>query len=443
VGETEGHGPASALPDRNARIAALCAMLAIYFFSYFQRAAIPGTIFNEIQTDMRLSAAAVTALGAVFTYVYGGAQLFVGIAVDRFGGIRALLIGGIAMTTGAAVFPLAHSPAMLYASRILTAVGASVMYLSVIKEICLLFAPQRFAALLGVVLMVGYAGGLAGMLPFERLATFFGWRHALLGIAAVMAAALFVAWRLLRHLEHFRPPAHPFSLRPLWSILRNGRNVPLLLISLIHFPTYFTIQAILGKKFLQDFASLGSASAAVFTTVMIATTAICSISAALLLPWTGHRRKPWIVLGGCLMVAATALLLGGVIVHADGRVFLAAYLAMAAAMLSTPALTATVKEFSRPESVGLSIAVMNGLAYLGAGVIGNLSGVVLDRFKDRATVTAAGTCYPAEAYATDFGMLVCVALASLITAFFVRETHGRTVEDREAYRRSIAGAGGE
>jgi predicted MFS family arabinose efflux permease len=418
-------------------------MLSIYFFSYFQRAAIPGTMFNEIQMDMHLTAAAVTALAAVFTYVYGGVQLFVGVAVDRFGGIRTLLVGGVAMTIGAALFPLSQSPAMLYASRILTALGGSVMYLCVVKEACLLFPAQQFAGVLGVTLLVGYSGGLAGMLPFERLVTAFGWRAALLGIAAVMATALFVAWRILRRFNHFSPPRSGHFLNSLGEVLRNRRNAPVLLIVSFNFPIYFVIQTILGKKFLQDFAGLSSAAAATFTTIMIATTAVCAFGASLLLPWTGHRRKPWVLLACGFMVAAVALLLWGVVYEKGGWVFLVAYLLMAGAMLSTPALTATMKELNRPDSVAVAISLMNGLSYLGAGAIGNATGVILDRFKDQVRVTQGGTLYPPSAYASVFALLLALAVVSLVSVYFLKETKGQTLQSPEEYRRILAEAGGE
>ena len=403
-------------------------MLAIYFFSYFQRSAIPGTMFNEIQTDLKLTAVAVTSLAAVFTYVYGGVQLFVGFAADRFGGIRTLLVGGGLMTVGAVMFPLSHSLAMLYVSRILTALGGSVMYLSIVKEICLLFPPQRFAALLGATLMVGYSGGMAGMLPFERLVALFGWRSALLGVSALMAVALVVAWWILRRFDHFRPPSKSFSLKPLGVVVRNRDNWPLFLLVSINFPIYFVFQTILGKKFLQDFSGLSSASAATFTTLMIFMTAVASLGASLLLPWTGHRRKPWIILGTGLLLGATALMLGGVLCHTGGWVFLLAYLVLAAAMLATPAATATMKELNRPESVALAISVINGLSYLGAGVVGNLAGVILDRYKAQTVVTDTSTVYPPAAYATVFTVLVGLSAVVLVVACFVRETRGQPVE---------------
>jgi hypothetical protein len=104
-----------------------------------------------------------------------------------------------------------------------------------------------------------------------------------------------------------------------------------------------------------------------------------------------------------------------------------------------------MKELNRAESVGLAIAVMNGLSYLAAGVVGNLAGVILDRFKGRAQVTQAGTLYPAEAYTSVFVMLLVLAAVSMIGICLVKETKGQNVQSPEEYRRTLAeaGAGGE
>src|SRR5688500_3969362 len=105
-------------PGSRLAIAAFAAMASIYFFSYFQRAAVPGTIFNELQVDLGLSAIAVASLGSMFTWVYGGMQIAVGLTADRFGGARALLGGGLIMLLGSLLFPLAHTPLLLFAARV-------------------------------------------------------------------------------------------------------------------------------------------------------------------------------------------------------------------------------------------------------------------------------------------------------------------------------------
>lgn len=80
-----------------------------------------------MQAEFRASASAVAGLGALFLYIYGGMQLFAGMMSDRFGVMRVLLAGGLLLTAGALVFPLAPSLVWLYAARALVALGASLI----------------------------------------------------------------------------------------------------------------------------------------------------------------------------------------------------------------------------------------------------------------------------------------------------------------------------
>ena len=70
-------------PSTRLAVAAFATMGSIYFFSYFQRVGVPGTIFNELQSSFAATAAAVTALSSIYLYIYAGAQLIVGMLADR------------------------------------------------------------------------------------------------------------------------------------------------------------------------------------------------------------------------------------------------------------------------------------------------------------------------------------------------------------------------
>src|SRR5690349_24511833 len=104
-------------PSRRLVRWAFATMAGVYFFAYFHRSAVPGTIFNELQQEWHLSASAIVALGSVALWIYGAMQLVAGILIDRYGGTRMLLIGGTISAVGATLFPLAPTPTWLYTSR--------------------------------------------------------------------------------------------------------------------------------------------------------------------------------------------------------------------------------------------------------------------------------------------------------------------------------------
>jgi predicted MFS family arabinose efflux permease len=402
-------------------------MLVLYFFAYFQRAGVPGTIFDELQRDFALSASAVTGLGAVFVYVYAGMQLAVGVAADRYGGRRMLLFGGALMCAGAVAFPFAGSAGSLYATRILIALGSSFVYLSIVKEVDTLFAPERFAGLMGVVLTVMFLAGLAATLPFERAAHAWGWRNSLAGVGAMSSAGLLVAWAALRRLDRpsLRHAGLPLGL--LWEVVRNRRSLPMLVAYLVNFPVVFTMQAVLGKKFLQDVAGLSSKGAAATVLVMTLTCVVAAVCGGPALRLTRQRRKPLLIGAPASILAAILLMLVGVLLRAPPWVFLTAYVLLGLSTLASPAGTAAMKELNRPDAVAIAISVLNGAVYVGVGVLASAAGTVLDLYRSSAREAPGGSIvYPAAAYAVLLAGLAALATASLlVTARLVPETGGR------------------
>lgn len=423
---------------RRRTLAAVASMVSVYFFSYFQRTGIPGTIFDELQAEFAMTATAVAGLGAVFLQIYAWMQLVAGVAADHVGGRRALLTGGVVMCLGAVAFPLCHSASGLYLSRALTALGASFMYLSIVKEIDRHFSPQSFPVIMGAVLFGGYSGGIAATLPFERAVAAWGWRTSLLGVAVLMTLTLGLAFAALRGLPAIPGRRARLTLGPLWAIVRNPLSRPLLVNSAICFPVYFGIQTVLGKKFLQDFAGLSSAWAASVMLVMMMTGAAMTFVGGLLLRWTGHRRKPLLIGAVVLVLTALVLLLAGIYWQADGWLFLVACVLLAASTCSSPAALSSMKELNRPDVVAQAIAVSNCAAYLGVGAVAYLGGWVLDRYRDEALATAGGIVYPPQAYSTYFTLLLGLALVALVACLRVRETRGESL-----YPETLRGEPGE
>ena len=106
-----------------------------YFFANFQRIAIPGAIFDILQHELKVSAPYITAFGAIFMYIYACSQLINGVLVDRYGGLRVMMTGGIVLALGCLLFPMTSNLALMYFSRALVGLGGSMFYLSLIREL--------------------------------------------------------------------------------------------------------------------------------------------------------------------------------------------------------------------------------------------------------------------------------------------------------------------
>jgi len=416
-------------PNRRLVRLAFVLMAAFYFFAYFQRTAVPGTIFNELQQEWHLSASAIVAMGSVALWVYGMMQLVAGVLTDRFGGTRMLLLGGAIAAVGVTLFALAPTPGWLYACRAFIAVGDSFIYLCIIKEVSLLFPRDRFARVTGVLQFCGVVGGMVAMLPFERATHRFGWHVSLATMGGLMLTVWIINLLVLPKLKHFTPPTTTWSLQPLWEIVRSQRNWPVLLSAGLNFGIYFTLQVGIGKKFLQDFVGLSSKQAATFTLIMMTVTAVVCLLSGFLLHQTGGRRKPYLVLSVGLMVGALTLLLVGVLYQAGAWLFLTGYILVAIANLAGPIGGTVMKELNDDRHVGQALALLNTLAYLGVAALLTLVGTVLDAFRSSATRTDAGLIYPSQAYVLVFSILTGLAVVSFVAMCFVPETHGRSASD--------------
>ncbi len=399
----------------------LLGMTGIYGFGFFQRVAVPGAIFDALQRDFAASAAAIAGLSAVYLYLYGGLQLVAGVLADRVGAAREVLLGGILLTAGSLLFPWAATMPWLYAARALVGIGASLLYISLLKVLADLFAPRRFALLVGVVIFLGYAGGLAGTYPFERLAAFCGWRRALLGAGLGCALTVAGTGLLLKRAGLLRAPPGVASSVMLGTVLRNRACWPNLAIAPLHFPVYFVVQSTIGIKLLRDVCGLASATAAGVTFLMMLTTMVAALAGGWVLRGCGYRHVP-VIRGtiGCT-TAGMLLLAGGLHLQRGPGWFLAAYLLLALASLGSSAGASLMKALNDPRAVGTALGLGNGIAYLGVALLANAAGMILDHYRGQALGVGDAWRYPVAAYqAIAWMCLACCGMA-LALSLLLRE----------------------
>lgn len=406
-------------------------LASFYFFAYFQRVAVPGTIFNQLQSDLQLPASTITGLGATFMYVYAGAQLFVGLFADKYGGLRVITAGGFFLCLGSLMFPLSHDTWMLYLSRAVVGVGASALFLSIIKEIDSMFGRKNFSVMLGTLYFIGYSGGMSGTLPFDRAVHCFGWRDALLGVGIITIIIYILVIITGMKTKKHKISEAKLTLKPLIVILKNKYSVPIFLAGSLNFAIYFFVQTVIGKKFLEDYVGMDSCGAASFTFIMMIFAMFTLFSSGLVSRLMGNRRKIFIIPASLLCVVNAGLMMLGLWCHWGAGFFLMCYIFSAVSSGFATVFVSTAKELNPPEYVALSTGTLNCLCYMLVAVIANVAGWILDIFKDTAVKTATSVIYPQEAYMTLFGMLLGLSTLSFIVSFFIKETNGRHVFENQ------------
>ena len=125
-------------------------------------------------------------------------QLFVGVALDRYGPKRTVCAFFSLGVVGAILCTAAPNFAVLIAGQILLGIGSAPAFLAVLLFIAQVYPPNRFTHISGYAMSFGGLGMLVTATPLAFVVQTWSWRasFALLAIASVLA--LVVTWGVVR-----------------------------------------------------------------------------------------------------------------------------------------------------------------------------------------------------------------------------------------------------
>ncbi len=412
-------------PSRSLIFALILVGSLLYFFANFQRSAIPGAVFNEIQNHWHLGAAQVTSLGTTFMYIYAIMQLAVGIFISKFGGIRVILAGGIIFSLGNILFLSVSNYYLLCTARFMGGLGSGCIYLGVIAVI-LRFFEKNYALMISMLIMIGYAGGVIANAPFTIAVSGLGliktlWIAALAGCAVYLLFVLFSLFISKPAVKKIKSP-----LGSIWRPLTGRHNLYVFGLSAFNWGLYYSLQTVIGKKYLEDFCGISQSTAS----VVLSCTGIISAVAGFLYAWgsqrIGFRRQPF-----CRLTSITTpviFVLFNLLLLADIRNIIPAILLLCLAAVSSlsSTLIPVLKETNREENAGQAIAMLNFLAYFSVAVIGNIIGWCLELFP--AEHSGDRIIYSKASYQLTFLIMGVISLAAMYCGTHIRETNGKYLE---------------
>ncbi|HOL22609.1 MAG TPA: MFS transporter [bacterium] len=393
----------------------------IYFFSYFQRVGVPGTIFNELQSEFSLSATAVTGLAALTFLVYGIMQVFAGISADRFGGFRTFLLGACLFSFSSVLFPFSYSPFILFLARCFVGFSAGFIFISLIKILSTIYEPEEFPLYLGLSLILGYSGGIIATYPLERSVNFIGWRNSFLVAGILCSFFTAISIPFLKKTRGSFIQKQTFSLPRFFKVVRNTHTLPVVISGPAVFGIYFLFQSSIGKKLLEDFCNFSSAKAASFTFVMmVANTLFAFLSA-----YTSHitgRRKPIIMFSTTSTLIAISLILFNLLFNINPLLFLFSYFLLAVSAAVSPVYITVMKEMNSIEVAATSVGFLNTISYLFVSSINFIAGRIMDHFRYSALEISGVIIYPASAYRAILLLCLSLSLISFLISFSLKET---------------------
>ena len=169
-----------------------CGLLA-YVVAVFHRSSLAVTGI-EAQERFGAGASAVSLFVVVQLAVYAALQVPVGVAVDRFGSRRMIVLGALTMAAGQLGLALASSVPAAVGARLLVGAGDAMTFISVLRLVPMWFPARRVPMLTQLTGLLGQAGQIAAAFPLVALLAATSWTVTFAGAAAVgLVVALLVA----------------------------------------------------------------------------------------------------------------------------------------------------------------------------------------------------------------------------------------------------------
>ncbi len=386
-----------------------------YFFANFQRIAIPGAIFDVLEQELHVTAPFITAFGAIYMYVYAFTQLINGVLVDRYGGFRIMLTGGIILSLGAIMFPMTSCLFIMYLSRGLIGIGSSMFYLSLIKELREVVPEKNFGIAISVMLFIGYTGGIFANAPFVYAMSFASWREILIVLASISAIAVLT---FLVILSGYKLPSINKQVKmrtlPFKLVLHKRHNRNLFSFACCNFAIFYAIQTIIGKKFLEDFCLMSVTKSSIILSSMAVIAAVFNIINAYTCKLTHNHRVRFLKFAS--VITFCSLLLIFTAIAFDYRTnLIASIFCVLAANASLSAILVPVLHLTNRKMIsGTAVSIMNFCFFMMVGILGTLTGFLLNIFEPVKNGNL--TIYSNNSYLLVFGMFLAVSVFEMYKA---------------------------
>lgn len=159
----------------------------VYFMAVLFRTSLgvagPAAVDRLSLTSAQLGIFVMLQLG-----LYAGMQIPAGLAIDRWGARRVLLLATVLMGLSQVAFALATSYPVALAARGLLGIGDSAIYLCCLRLAAVWFPKRRYAVLAMLTGLMGITGNLVATIPLTWALGHIGWTQTFL-LAGITALA--------------------------------------------------------------------------------------------------------------------------------------------------------------------------------------------------------------------------------------------------------------
>jgi len=377
-----------------------------YYLAYLFRT-INASISPALASDFGLDAAQMGLLASVYFLVFAGAQLPIGVFLDRFGPRRVHSVLLVIAVGGATLFGNATGFAELLVGRAMIGLGVAAALMAGLQAIVIWFPKERVALVNGCMIMLGSLGAVTATAPTDWLLNCIGWRSLfeILTVATLATAGLiyFAVPERDTSPKHSATSGKLLSLRSIFSDPRFLRVAPL---SAACIGSSWALHSLWASAWLADVEGFDRQSR---VTQLFLMAVGLSLGALLLGTMADRLRKHNVrtevllaSVGGLFIVAELALVL---------RVPLPSLLPWSVVSIAGAATVlsfAVIADYFPREFAARANGALNLLHFGWAFVVQYGIGLVVGQWSPQ------DGHYPAAAYQFAFGLSLALQLAALV-----------------------------
>jgi MFS family permease len=393
-------------------IAVVIMLGLLYVVSQFVRNSV-SVIAPNLADEIGLSPIQIGLLSSIYFLCFAATQLPLGVALDRFGPKRCMLVAIGCTILGCVMFAMADRASGLVGARAVLGFGTAPFLVAPVALYARWFAPERFSTFAGIHLGLGSLGALIATAPLAFATASIGWRATFLGVAACAAVLGILVWLIVTD----DPPGVTTTPRRetlregiagIWQVMRTPSIGRVFLVQLSSYPSYVLIAGLWGGPYLTHIYGYDLRGRGEVLFVAALAQVLGSFVWGPSERWFGRHKLP-------VMIGASTCLVSLLVLATVGKLPTALLLIVFAMVGFSTGMTSVVMSHGRSlvpsHLLGRTITLLN-IGTMGGGfLVQFISGTVINLFP------AEGGAYPLEAYRVVFGLQAVLVLIGLIAYF--------------------------
>lgn len=406
----------------------ICILAAIFYcYEYLLRIA-PSVMSTQLMQAYDLTATQFGNLTAYYYYIYTPMQILVGILFDRFGTRILLTLACLICALGTYLFSCGDSIAVAAFGRLLVGLGSSFAFVGSLKLITIWLPERHFALGAGTMAALGSVGAITGDIILTSLVDSIGWRQAsvsaaLVGVVLAVILGLFIQ-NSPKEAGKEKPYRVPFNtiLTALWESLKTRQIWLTGIVGCLMYLPISTFGELWAIPYLQQARGLSPHDAAAAASMTFFGWMIgCPLSGFISDHFRNRLIPMFIGAISCLLFLCIFLYVPDLSFNTLRVLFVC--LGMSGSVQAL--VFSLARESSRPAISATAIALMNMLVMVGGVVFQPVIGMLLDLHWAGQVLESGVRVYNNYSFVFALSVLPLGVILSMITIFFIKETHGK------------------